>query len=140
MDKSESDPCHAALSCSLSCCLCHSVFYTGIKCCRKDVIRIQLFIAYQTRDRISRCNFHLIIDVGCAHVESSAEDTREAKHVVNLVREIASSGRYDCCSCRFRLIREDLRRRVCACEIRLLLLPLSPHPGRSPASGLRMRR
>lgn len=51
--------CNTALNSSLSYCLCYCVLYAGIKCCRQNVICIQLFIAYDTCNCISSCNFHL---------------------------------------------------------------------------------
>ena len=105
---------YAALSCCLCNGCCHSIFYTRIKRCRQDIVCIQFLVAYQSCNCVSCCDLHFIVDVRCAHIERSAEDAREAQYVVHLVRIIASSCADNGCSCCFRLVRENLRRRICA--------------------------
>ncbi len=46
------------------------------------------FLAGQFGNRTDRRHLHLFIDAGCAAIERTAEDVREAENVVDLVREV----------------------------------------------------
>lgn len=70
---------------------------------RHDILRVQLLIGNAGRDRLSRCQLHLLVDVACANIECAAENARERKHVVDLVRG-SPNGR-----CRQRQRRPSLR-------------------------------
>src|ERR1035437_8747007 len=68
----------------------------------------------QTGKRVGRRELHLVVDSGCTCVECAAEDSREAKNIVHLIRIVRPAGGDNSigpCSNRIRI--GNLRIRVC---------------------------
>ena len=103
------DSCDSGLSCSLSYCFCHSFCDSLIEGIRDDVVSGDLVIRDQICDGVGSSHFHLVIDIRCAYIQSSAENTRESQNIVDLVREIAAAGTNNSCASLFCQIRHDLR-------------------------------
>ena len=79
----------------------NSVSYTRIKCCRKNVLVAQFAVINQSSNCVGSSQFHFFGDSGCASFQSAAEDAWEDENVVDLVREIGTSGSYDSCTSSF---------------------------------------
>ena len=73
------DSCDSGLSCSLSYCFCHSFCDSLIEGIRDDVVSGDLVIRDQICDGVGSSHFHLVIDIRCAYIQSSAENTREPR-------------------------------------------------------------
>ena len=92
------DSCDSGLSCSLSYCFCHSFCDSLIEGIRDDVVSGDLVIRDQICDGVGSSHFHLVVDIRCAYIQSSAENTRESQNIVDLVREIAAAGANNSCA------------------------------------------
>ena len=79
----------------------NSVSYTRIKCCRKNVLVAQFAVINRAANCVGSSQFHFFGDSGCASFRSAAEDAWEDENVVDLVREIGTSGSYDSCTSSF---------------------------------------
>ena len=75
---------------------------------RHDILRVQLLIGNAGRDRLSRCQLHLLVDVACANIECAAENARERKHVVDLVRVVRTAGADNGSAALLCVLRPDL--------------------------------
>ena len=60
-----------------------------------DVVGIELVVRDDRGDRTGRGQLHLLVDRRCAHVESTAEDTGEGEHVVDLVGVVRAPRGHD---------------------------------------------
>lgn len=57
-------------------------------------------------------DFHFLIDIARTHIQRTAENARESKHVVDLVREIAATCAYNFRTGLQSEIGHNLRHRV----------------------------
>lgn len=70
----------------------HRCFNTGVEGRRNNILFIELVFGDQIRQRLSRSDLHLIVDIACTRVQSPAEDSREYQDIVDLVGIIAAPG------------------------------------------------
>ena len=61
----------------------------GVEGIGNDIVGTELAFGNHVCDGFRGGYLHFVVDVACAHVERSAEDTGECKHVVYLVGEVA---------------------------------------------------
>ena len=70
---------NSRLSCSFCNALGDCFFYAFVERIWNNVIRRQIFLIDQSCDCVSSGNLHLIVDILCANVKRTAENTRECK-------------------------------------------------------------
>ncbi len=87
-----SDTGHTGIAGSLCNGICYRTDDLLVERHRHDILRVQLLIGNAGRDRLSRCQLHLVVDVAGAHIQRPAENTRESQHVVDLVRVVRTAG------------------------------------------------
>src|SRR5665648_82197 len=88
------NPCNAGFLCRFCNCCRNRFANSWIKSRRYNIISSQLFIRDQTCNRFCCCYFHFLIDIGSVHVKNTTEYPREGKHIVHLIRKIASASCY----------------------------------------------
>src|SRR3990172_10250353 len=76
---------HAGFNCGPSDCIGNSSRHPLVEDRRSDVLRVKLIFSHDGSNRLGGGNFHLIVDGTGADIEQTAEETREAADIINLV-------------------------------------------------------
>lgn len=90
---------------------CHGFHHASIERTRDDVVRAQFLIGHGAGDSVGGGDLHLFIDGRRTCVKRAAEDARERKDVIDLVRIVATAGRNDTDDVG-NILRTDLRIRI----------------------------
>ena len=101
--------CHAGLSCDLNNYLCNNLRNAFVERVGDDVFFIEFIFRNEGCKRGGCRNLHLVVNTGCAAVESSPENPRERENVVDLVREVGTACTHNARTGHLGFVRHNFR-------------------------------